>query len=305
MPIINEILRQTTKVNFAKELWLLLQIPKHSNLTYQEVLPPHLVQSIEDRIGIFGFTDLLAVPESYKMDRDGLYFIRPKNSGNYDCISSSLDISDALAENRDAIPDYLSHGIRQGYDKRGINTQHFWVELLIKNGWTAESITIDMTPPYKGENPEHLTFNNIPRIRRSTIVKLDNRMIYSAHWEDSSSQNTFVSTMGINNEDGKTFAQYAVDIIPKDASKDVTRYELWINLDSSEMIPFKATIKGIKHTARGYGLDFEEKPASINEVFRLIIPKDKAALHAMIQAYSGIEPNLNNPDDLYTRDFPR
>ena len=63
----NELARRTANVNFAKELWLFLQPPKHSNLTYQKVLPPHLVQSIEDRIGTFGFADLLAVPELYKI----------------------------------------------------------------------------------------------------------------------------------------------------------------------------------------------------------------------------------------------
>lgn len=298
----NEVLRRKADLNLVKELWLRLQTPSHSSLTYDEILPPQLVQTIEDRIGTFGYADLLVDSDSYRMTENGVYFNKPEEIGMYDCVSSTLEVFRILAENRHAIPNYLSHRIRQGYDKRGINTQHFWVELILRNGWGAESITIDMTPPYKGKNPEHLALQGIPMVRDGTSIKLGNGMIYASQWEGNDSQYTFVSTMGIKEEDGKIFAQYAINCIPKDDSKEVTMYELWIDMTSFEMTPFKARIKGTRSSDHRHVLEFEQEQASIDGVLDLMCTKDKDALRTMIKVYTGIEPSLTSHANLYTHD---
>lgn len=281
----HEAFRHKTGINPAKEFVLTLQEPTQSSLTYNEVIPRSLIATIEEKIGTFGFADLLAKEESYETRAEGIYFVKPKNARHFDCFSSSRDISDVIAAHSHQISNYAGHSIQRGYDKRGVNTDHSWVEIYIKDGWVKNNVTIDMTPHFRGSNPQHVAINKRPSSNDSSI-NLVGAIISSSYWEDASG-NGYMSGMGIQAVEGNPSVLYTISEIPKDPSQEVTRYEMAVDIDSSKVKAVKFMLKMIKDDGRDAIMPKEQQPLPIDYIKKLMPQKDLAALRTMTRVYTG------------------
>lgn len=282
----NEATSQITGVNPLQELILRLQNPHHSQFTYKKVLPENLIGKIEESIGRYGFADLLENPQLYQLRDKGLYFTRPANSLNYDCFKSSTRIFNLLSQYSDEIEGYLGHRIVQGADEYSIYSQHYWVELLLRNGWTAESVKIDLTPPYKDSNPLHKG-TNLVGINLNDEIRLDDLMIASSCWEDKMSGLMFLSAIGIKSVGERPFINYAVDIVPIDKSEVTLRYELLLDTATPDILAFEIRKENDKKVFHGEKAGpYRQVKIDPNTVLNMMHPTDRSALLAMRSNYN-------------------
>jgi len=257
--------------------------PQLSKLTYREVLPAELIKTVEGRIGTFGFAELLARQDLFERRADGIYFIKPQNAQNYDCVVASREISDIIGAHTQEIPGYLEHTISSGIDEKGINPlEHFWVSLLIKRDGRKELVNIDLTYPYKGTNPKHLEQGVVKKLSDDNSINLNGVVITSSYWQGTDSSIFYTSGIGV--KDGR-FVVYRLNVIPFDPSENVLQYELVIDPKSKG---HKISSSEIVANKQGYP-DTNPMNAKITifDILKLMPSKDFAALNTVAKVYIG------------------